>query len=116
MSETMPVDGVVILTEKAAHQVKTLQTADPENGGKALRVYVEGGGCSGLRYGLVFDEKRDADIQLEYHGATVVVDPESATYLRGAVVDYADSLTDGGFKISNPNARHSCGCGKSFEA
>ncbi len=116
MSETISADAVVILTEKAAEQVKALQGADPEHQGKPLRIYVEGGGCSGLQYGLVFDEKRDDDVRLECHGATVVVDPESATYLRGSVVDFSDSLTGGGFKISNPNARHSCGCGKSFEA
>ena len=116
MSETIPVEAVVTLTESAANQVKALQRSDPENANKMLRIYVEGGGCSGLQYGLVFDEKRDDDLLLEFHGSTVAVDPQSADYLRGSVVDYIDSLTGGGFKISNPNARHSCGCGKSFEA
>ena len=116
MSETIPVETVVTLTESAANQVKALQQSDPENANKMLRIYVEGGGCSGLQYGLVFDEKRDDDVQLEFHGSPVVVDPQSANHLRGSVVDYIDSLTGGGFKISTPNARHSCGCGKSFEA
>ena len=77
---------------------------------------VEGGGCSGLQYGMVFDEQRADDASLEYFGVSVLVDPFSANYLRGSVVDFSDELTGGGFKISNPNAKQSCGCGKSFEA
>jgi iron-sulfur cluster assembly protein/iron-sulfur cluster insertion protein len=84
--------------------------------GKALRVYIEAGGCSGMQYGMVFDEKRPDDLVNEFYGVSVLVDPLSANYLRGSVVDFADSLNGGGFKISNPNARQSCGCGKSFEA
>jgi iron-sulfur cluster assembly accessory protein len=87
-----------------------------ESMGKGLRVYVEAGGCSGMQYGMVFDEKRQDDLAVELHGVSVVVDPFSANYLRGSVIDYVDSLTGGGFKISNPNAHQSCGCGKSFEA
>ena len=109
-------DSVVVLTASAASQIKTMLSSQKENEGKALRVYVEGGGCSGLQYGMVFDEKRDGDVASEIQGVPVLVDPDSAEYLRGAVVDYSDALTGGGFKISNPNAHHSCGCGKSFEA
>src|ERR1044071_8559054 len=107
--------SVVTLTESAAKQVKGMLT-NPENAGKHLRVYVEGGGCSGLQYGMVFDEKRPDDFNAEFFGVAVLVDPFSANYLRGSVVDFSDALTGGGFKISNPNARQSCGCGKSFEA
>jgi len=89
---------------------------EPANSGKGLRVYVEAGGCSGMQYGMVFDEKRQGDLEAQLHGVSVVVDPFSANYLRGSVIDFVDSLTAGGFKISNPNARQSCGCGKSFEA
>jgi iron-sulfur cluster assembly accessory protein len=110
------IEPLVTLTESAANQVKTLQTGQPENAGKILRLYVEGGGCSGMQYGMVFDEKRADDIQSEFYGVPVLVDQFSANYLRGAMVDYVDSLTGGGFKITNPNARQSCGCGKSFEA
>ena len=110
------IEPLVTLTESAANQVKTLQTAQAENAGKILRLYVEGGGCSGMQYGMVFDEKRDDDVQSEFYGVPVLVDQFSANYLRGAMVDYVDSLTGGGFKITNPNARQSCGCGKSFEA
>ena len=116
MNTTMEKDALVTLTDGAASRIKELSLSDPENVGKHLRVYVEGGGCSGLQYGLVFDERRPDDVATEFQGATLLVDPMSANYLRGAVVDFVDSLTGGGFKISNPQARHSCGCGKSFEA
>src|SRR5438093_12278174 len=109
-------DVIVSLTESAAQQVKVLLADEKENGGKALRVFVEGGGCSGMQYGMVFDERRDDDFRAESNGVAVLVDPFSANYLRGAVVDFNDELNGGGFKISNPNARQSCGCGKSFEA
>ena len=108
--------AVVTLTDSAADHLKTLLANDTENGGKALRVFVEGGGCSGMQYGMVFDDRRDDDFSVEIHGVFVLVDPFSANYLRGSVIDYKDELNGGGFKISNPNARQSCGCGKSFEA
>lgn len=110
------VESGVRLTESAAKQIRSMLSDQPENAGKTLRVYVEGGGCSGMQYGMVFDEKRDADIAAEFYGTSVLVDPFSANYLRGAVIDFVDSLNGGGFKVLNPNARQSCGCGKSFEA
>ena len=106
---------IVSLTESAASQVKSLLD-QPDNADKFLRIYVESGGCSGMQYGMVFDERRGDDSAGEVHGVTILVDPFSADYLQGTVVDYVDALTGGGFKISNPKARHSCGCGKSFEA
>ena len=106
---------ILHLTANAAGEVKAL-LEKPENAGKTLRVYVEQGGCSGMQYSMTFDEKRPDDVAAEMHGVAVLVDPFSAQYLRGAVVDFSDSLTAGGFKISNPNARQSCGCGKSFAA
>ena len=108
-------DPIIQLTQGAAQEVKAL-LAKPENAGKVLRVYVEQGGCSGMQYSMTFDEKRPDDLTGEMHGVRVLVDPFSAEYLRGAVVDFSDSLSSGGFKISNPNARQSCGCGKSFAA
>lgn len=114
-TETQIEPSGVALTETAAQQIKEMLT-NPENSGKHLRVYVEGGGCSGLQYGMVFDERRPDDVSCDFHGVSVLVDPFSANYLRGSVVDFSDALTGGGFKISNPNARQSCGCGKSFEA
>ena len=107
--------SVLELTPSAAGEVKSL-LAKPENAGKHLRVYVEQGGCSGMQYSFTFDEKRPDDLASQMHGLSVLVDPFSAQYLRGAIVDFSDSLTGGGFKISNPNASQSCGCGKSFTA
>jgi iron-sulfur cluster assembly accessory protein len=111
----MTTSSVISLTENAAGEVKSL-LEKPENAGKTLRVFVEQGGCSGMQYSLVFDEPRPDDLADQMHGVAVLIDPFSAKYLRGAVVDFSDSLTGGGFKISNPNARQSCGCGKSFTA
>jgi iron-sulfur cluster assembly accessory protein len=110
--ETCP---VVSLSESAAGEVKNL-LQKAENAGKTLRLYVEKGGCSGMQYSMIFDEKRSDDLVGEMHGVSVLVDAFSAQYLRGTVVDFSDSLTGGGFKIINPNARQSCGCGKSFTA
>ena len=115
MSPELATDAVIHLTANAANEVKAL-LEKPENAGKTLRVYVEQGGCSGMQYSMVFDEPRADDQPGEMHGVRFLVDPFSAQYLRGAIVDFNDSLTGGGFKISNPNARQSCGCGKSFTA
>ncbi|HWQ92029.1 MAG TPA: iron-sulfur cluster insertion protein ErpA [Clostridia bacterium] len=106
---------VVALTVSAAEEVKVL-LQKAENAGKTLRVYVEQGGCSGMQYSMTFDELRPDDQAVQMHGVSVLVDPFSAQYLRGAVVDFSDALTGSGFKVSNPNARESCGCGKSFTA
>jgi iron-sulfur cluster assembly accessory protein len=112
MSETG--DKVVTLTENAANEIRAKLAADPEGKDKGLRIYVEKGGCSGMQYGMVFDQPRPDDAAASFFGVPVLVDPFSADYVRGMVVDYSDALTGGGFKISNPNAAQSCGCGKSF--
>jgi iron-sulfur cluster assembly accessory protein len=114
MSEIVTEEMVVSLTENAMGEIKSL-LAKTENTGKNLRLYIEPGGCSGMQYGMVFDEKREGDLISETGGVSVLIDPVSADHLRGAVVDYSDSMTAGGFKISNPNAKQSCGCGKSFQ-
>lgn len=113
MPDAIQTNPVLTLTENAANQVKGMLT-EPENAGKTLRVFVENGGCAGMQYGLVFDEERSEDTRSEFFGVAVVVDAFSANYLRGSTVDFVDSLTGGGFKVHNPNARQSCGCGKSF--
>jgi iron-sulfur cluster assembly accessory protein len=115
MTGTITTEIIVGLTERAAAECRSL-LATPENAGKKFRVFVEQGGCSGMQYGMVFDEKRDGDFAAEQHGVEVLVDGISAQYLRGTVVDFSDALTGGGFKITNPNAKESCGCGKSFNA
>ena len=115
MEVSAPSEPVVHVTQSAADEIKSL-LQKPENQGKVFRLYVEQGGCSGMQYSMTFDEKRPDDLFGESLSITVLIDPFSAQYLRGAVVDFSDSLTSGGFKISNPNARQSCGCGKSFTA
>ena len=109
-------DSIVTLTESAARQIATMLTEDKDHAGKNLRVFVEAGGCSGMQYGMVFDEKRDNDVAAEFFGVPVLVDAVSAGHLQGTVIDYSDALTGGGFKITNPKAKSSCGCGNSFEA
>lgn len=114
MTATITAESIISLTPAAVEQVKSLLT-QPDNAGKTLRVYVEQGGCSGMQYGLVFDEKRDGDLSVEQDGMVALVDSFSAKYLQGSIVDFSDALTGGGFKITNPKAKQSCGCGKSFE-
>jgi iron-sulfur cluster assembly accessory protein len=104
---------ILTLTPRAAVEVKDILAKD-ENAGKHFRVFVEQGGCSGMQYGMVFDERREGDFACQQEGVTVLVDAISAQYLRGTVVDFSDALTGGGFKILNPNAKESCGCGRSF--
>ncbi len=85
--------------------------------GKGVRIYVEGGGCSGFQYGFAFDDARDTDFRLPMReGFDVLVDSFSMNYLRGATVDFVDTIEGSGFKISNPNATGTCGCGSSFSA
>lgn len=102
------------LTPAAARKARHLLAAS-EHAGGALRVAVRNGGCSGMRYELLFDgETRPDDDQLEFDGLRVVVDAESARYLDGIRIDYSDALNDAGFKIENPKAQETCGCGESF--
>ena len=107
---------VVNLTESAAAKIKQLMAEEPAGEAEVLRVAIQGGGCSGFQYGLGFDRgSMEGDVELEQHGVTVVVDPFSAPYLQGATVDFVDGLQESGFKIDNPNASGSCGCGHSFQ-
>jgi iron-sulfur cluster assembly protein len=115
MSAATEIDSPVTLTESAASQIREIWANDPEKNGKPLRVFVESGGCSGMQYGMDFDEFREGDFSADFKGVGLLVDRVSADYLRGSVVDYVDSLTGGGFKVTNPRAKQSCGCGKSFE-
>jgi len=110
---TTSTETILAITPRAAAEVKEMLTT-PENAGKYFRVFVEKGGCSGMQYGMVFDEQRDGDFVFEQEGVTILVDSFSSEYLRGTVVDFSDELSGGGFKITNPNAKESCGCGKSF--
>jgi iron-sulfur cluster assembly accessory protein len=106
----------VSLTSTAAAKIRELMAEEPEGGDLVLRVAIQGGGCSGFQYGLGFDTApADGDEILEQEGVRVVVDPHSAPYLRGATIDFLNGLQESGFKIDNPNATASCGCGHSFQ-
>lgn len=104
------------LTDAAIDKVKYFATTMPDSEGKPLRIFVQGGGCSGFQYGFQFDEKRDGDNVIEQGGITVVVDPQSAGYLKDARVNYVEDFRGAGFAVENPNASGGCGCGKSFNA
>ncbi len=104
----------VTLTPAAAQAVKDL-FAKRNLEGYALRVFVQGGGCSGFQYGMALENNiRDADLTGEFENVQVVVDEISIDYLRGATIDYVDDVMGSGFKIENPNAVSACGCGSSF--
>ena len=106
---------MISFTDKGAEKVQEFlagQSADIETSG--LRVGVRGGGCSGFQYALAFDNQRDDDEVFEDHGLRILVDSPSLPYVRGAVIDYVDSLTGAGFKVDNPNVIAACGCGSSF--
>jgi iron-sulfur cluster assembly protein len=105
---------LLTMSKGAADKLQALLTEKniPNHG---LRVFVAGGGCSGLQYGMAFEkEAREFDEVVDAHGVRLYVDPTSAQYLAGASIDYVDNLMGGGFRIENPNAVSSCGCGHSF--
>ena len=112
---TADVTSGVILTESAAQKLKdTLQEKGVAET-HALRVFVQGGGCGGMQYGMTFDDNpREDDEVSEQFGVKIIVDPISLFYVNGARIDYVDSLMGGGFAIENPIATSSCGCGSSF--
>ena len=110
MSEELPIK----FSDAAAVRVKQL-IDEEENPDLKLRVYVTGGGCSGFQYGFTFDEKANpGDLEIVKNGVTLVIDPMSIQYLRGAEIDYQEGLEGAQFVIKNPNAKTTCGCGSSF--
>ena len=116
LEQPTAVQTPLTLTEAAATEVKSL-LAEQERDDLYLRVYVAGGGCSGLQYGMALDENIEpGDEVFEHTGVRLVVDSTSLRYVNGAVVDYITTDMGGGFKIENPNATKSCGCGSSFSA
>ncbi|RYG44395.1 iron-sulfur cluster insertion protein ErpA [bacterium] len=109
--------SAITLSPRAAAELRDLiQTQEKQ--GSALRVWVAGGGCSGLQYGMALDDQpaEEDDQVFETAGVKVYVDSLSLGYMQGAIVDYVDDVLGGGFKIENPNATSSCGCGSSFKA
>jgi iron-sulfur cluster assembly accessory protein len=114
MVQGLETSQIVQMTSVAIEKVKAIvaQENSPELG---LRVFVRGGGCSGLSYGMALDERAEDDLVADHDGVLVLVDPMSAMYLGGAEIDYQDSLMGGGFSVNNPNAVSTCGCGHSFQ-
>ncbi len=109
--------ALVEVTDTAADRIRGLLDREGKLETHALRLKVVGGGCSGLQYQLGFDDEvADADTAVEKGGIRVVVDEKSALYLLGSTLDYVDSLQEAGFKVTNPNASSTCGCGQSFGA
>ena len=111
------IEPIITVTEAAAGIIRELLSEE----GKAesgLRVFVQGGGCSGFQYGLMIEESGAGvgDQAFESNGVRLFVDPVSISYLKGAEVDFVDTITGGGFTIKNPNATSTCGCGQSFNA
>ena len=108
---------LLTLTDAAIEKVKYFASTMPDSTDKPLRIFVQGGGCSGFQYGFQFDEKKEGDNVLEQSGIQILVDPQSATYLKDATVNYVEDFRGAGFAVENPNATGgSCGCGKSFNA
>ncbi len=102
-----------VVTDRAAARVATILKSEPA--GSMLRVAVNGGGCSGFQYAFdIIGERADDDLALEKNGITVLIDPVSLDFLKGAKIDFVDDLMGQSFKIDNPNATSSCGCGTSF--
>ncbi len=114
IDETETQTALITLTPTAAEKIRELLEAEgnPELG---LRIFVAGGGCSGLQYGMTLDEAQDGDSIFEVTGVRVLVDDMSAEYISGSEVDYMDSLMGAGFTVNNPNAVSTCGCGHSFK-
>lgn len=110
--------SMINVTETAAEKITEL-LAEESKVGAGLRVFVQGGGCSGFQYGLMIDEGEgdaESDQVFEVQGVRLFVDPISLRYLKGAEVDFVDNNMGGGFTIKNPNAKSTCGCGSSFSA
>ena len=104
----------LVFTDSAADKVRDL-VAEEGNPDLKLRVFVQGGGCSGFQYGFTFDEAvNDDDTQMQKNGVTLLIDSSSLQYLMGAEIDYEDKLEGARFVIRNPNAASTCGCGSSF--
>jgi iron-sulfur cluster assembly accessory protein len=109
---------MVSVTPLAAEKINEL-LAEEQKAGSGLRVFVQGGGCSGFQYGLMIEEngaQPDSDQVIESNGVRLFIDPISIRYLKGAEVDFVDNMAGGGFTIRNPNAKTTCGCGQSFTA
>ena len=107
--------NVIHITESAIAHLRSLLAEQPAPNGKGLRVQVAKGGCSGLQYEMSLDHRQEGDAVVERDDVQFLIDPASADFLRDATLDFQDGLTGAGFRIVNPNAARTCGCGTSFE-
>ena len=106
---------MINVTDSAVRELQSLLSRRAENSRKGLRVQVAKGGCSGLHYEMTLDEKKDGDAVVERNGMQFFIDGDSVPHLRGATLDFSNGLTGTGFRVVNPNASRTCGCGSSFE-
>ena len=104
---------MITLTKKASAHVNQIKEKHPKDA-QYLRVYVQGGGCSGYEYGMRFDKPREDDIHYESEGVKLIIDPGSDMKIKDSIIHFDDGLHGKGFEIKNPNAHSTCGCGKSF--
>lgn len=112
---TITESAVLTVTPTAAQRIKSLKVEKGLDEGLGLRVFVSGGGCSGMQYGMAFDPNpQESDKLITLDGVTLIVDQISLPYLMGANIDFVDNMMGGGFRIDNPNAVSTCGCGHSF--
>ena len=107
---------MIDVTDNAVRQLQRLLSKQADKSQKGLRVHVAKGGCSGLHYEMTLDARKNQDAIVERGGVQFFIDDESVPFLRGATLDFTDGLTGTGFRIVNPNASRTCGCGSSFEA
>ncbi|HEU0210492.1 MAG TPA: iron-sulfur cluster assembly accessory protein [Candidatus Udaeobacter sp.] len=107
---------MINVTDNAVRHLQSLLSQRSENSQKGLRVHVARGGCSGLHYEMTLDACKNGDEIVQRNGVQFFIDAESVSFLRGATLDFTDGLTGTGFRIVNPNASRTCGCGSSFEA
>jgi len=114
-SNANPANFMITVTDNAVKHLRQLLEAKSTDDGTGLRLLVNRGGCAGMEYVMKMDVPATADHVFGQSGVTVIVDPESLQFLNGSAIDYQDDLNDVGFKVINPNAARSCGCGSSFE-
>ncbi|WP_395751742.1 HesB/IscA family protein [Prosthecobacter sp.] len=106
---------MISLTSSAVEHLKSLIAEKQADASTGLRLRVEKGGCAGMQYVMGLDHSTPEDTVQSQDGVSIIIDAESLSFLRGSQIDYVDSLSDAGFKLTNPNAARSCGCGTSFE-
>lgn len=113
-SSVLATPSPIAFTAAAVAKIRQFLATADEAKGKMLRVFVQGGGCSGFEYGFTFDVEQEGDVRLPHGDVEILVDSFSLPYLERSTVDYRDGLMGSGFTVTNPNAKGTCGCGHSF--